>query len=1524
MLTRFDLKMNSNELEIPSTQKIDALPTQQLQTDGDGQKLADTSYGFQVLHEGKTSTEEGLALGSSPNTIALQKTKPVVEINKYNDDSRTNPERKVAALQNKQKFAGMGDTTSNQIDFQDDFLQLKEQWIMNDSSVQQGSQSPTQLPSALSHIQSQYNTPAELALEIQSWEEAALCPGQCENVALKTAIIHTTVDSALETFFGDGTLSIMCPINRNKCMYAVAQALLIGEEAILNCIEFSNECHDSFEFEEIKPISHPNSNSIASQSLIDDFDIDCYVASNEEQEKRKIEFEHENRIGEEIDVSDEGLHLEKSHDILPTNYQVSKDQSENDAVRTDNNFPQISQKHRLNDQLHVSGNHTNDFSAPCLKSISCNVSLAEPTRSTWDPVYDDQSEIIPETQDECNDFDKSQTTSKNLQITLHTSGIELIKKNNIPGLGGNCWMLGSWGNTSQESAGKNTDHVFESEGKNDFNNKNVAQKDNAEMMEAVKDCATINCSANCFQAIGETVCSQDVHEAMGNIGKLTSELNASQNELDNISDLSFKALLNKKRTIKEANCLRDPDQPCVLSDLGFGTKILDSEENKKICHDKAPTTIDVASVDRSDGRKVQEPRKKLCRAEKNKKSRLSMGSRFMESGRPDLGLHSETIKPSMKTVTRQRLCKVEVRPHGENNNNIFNDEQANKIDEVSVLIEKDQEKNEFATDSDIIRPSRTRNSKRLQQKSTCAMVYQGAYDYPESKTLPLKMEHILRKRKERSDAVETNTNLSMDFQPEKKRSEGKSIRKDDIVDLNPDKLKCLGSRTFTEEDWVRRSCRLKQKRKSNQFPCKALNLESTTDKNDNNEHFHDGVSKSNNRSLPRATKSNMTHKNDVSKKGLHGVDSRPNMTHGCPRCRYSATGCTSCRNPNYKPRNRNKNNGKLEKTKQVKTHRRQIREAVHSDAEISNIETSCQVNKDEDSSLGSKKFKNWEKDFMDASESAKNSKLLGLEAKKPLIGLVFMISVKEGNDIKNRIEELIMNLGGKSLKAVPKAEAHLDKNISITPRRQSLGRAAKSAICSNSTEIDAVITDSMSRTPKCMYAVIKNIPLVSPEWLTECAKSKARIPWDDFLVWKTRNSAGKILLEKRIYYVRHGETYKDFANLLRHAGATVLEKLKTETDCDLILIGEEEDTAGRSPKGQMSERSLRLCRRYGIPIRDRNWLIESFLSGSYSIDNENPRVRRSLRRNSVKIRSSTPENSLKEKPFNDGEDERNPNHFAPIQEVENIRFHHQKQTESSSGRGYTSKSRNSVKTLTEADETQSSSRACNENLPYPQGKSESLVCLQQEIQDNEADPREKRTNSNKNTRKSQDTNEEGVGTIPIKYSKNSRLSNSAVSWVGEQCNPPPGFQGSQLRKYYNEAILSKNDNSINVGSYVEIKPGPCEENIKVAEVLALWEEDGPGCMPRTFGKFRRYYRPEETPMAASFAVLGAQDKNIIFQSNHIEDRIPLEAVLDTCEIKFVDKMHSPSSLKSTDGSSYICGFFFDYEVGSIGPLRNFN
>lgn len=139
---------------------------------------------------------------------------------------------------------------------------------------------------------------------------------------------------------------------------------------------------------------------------------------------------------------------------------------------------------------------------------------------------------------------------------------------------------------------------------------------------------------------------------------------------------------------------------------------------------------------------------------------------------------------------------------------------------------------------------------------------------------------------------------------------------------------------------------------------------------------------------------------------------------------------------------------------------------------------------------------------------------------------------------------------------------------------------------------------------------------------------------------------------------------------------------------------------------------------------------------------------------------------------------------------------------------------------------------------------------------------------------------------------------------------------SEFRKYYNTVRIGRKK-TITTGAHVELAPLPGETLPRVARVSSLWAEKRATGEERYYGKFIRFFRPQETPLGLSFMGLRLP---CVFQSLMTE-QLPLAAVLKTVRVEYPTSADA-GGLRGEGGVDYVCMLKYDYENVTLTSVIN--
>jgi hypothetical protein len=118
------------------------------------------------------------------------------------------------------------------------------------------------------------------------------------------------------------------------------------------------------------------------------------------------------------------------------------------------------------------------------------------------------------------------------------------------------------------------------------------------------------------------------------------------------------------------------------------------------------------------------------------------------------------------------------------------------------------------------------------------------------------------------------------------------------------------------------------------------------------------------------------------------------------------------------------------------------------------------------------------------------------------------------------------------------------------------------------------------------------------------------------------------------------------------------------------------------------------------------------------------------------------------------------------------------------------------------------------------------------------------------------------------------------------------------------------------GDFVLIAPSPGEPDTpRVVQITSLWQETPTDGVARLLARGRRFYHPSDTMYAM------AVDQ--VFMTEHVEERLPLAAVLDKCEVVFQAQRQQQQQQQEEDEEGvrrFTCGIFYDHLTLMLRPL----
>lgn len=456
---------------------------------------------------------------------------------------------------------------------------------------------------------------------------------------------------------------------------------------------------------------------------------------------------------------------------------------------------------------------------------------------------------------------------------------------------------------------------------------------------------------------------------------------------------------------------------------------------------------------------------------------------------------------------------------------------------------------------------------------------------------------------------------------------------------------------------------------------------------------------------------------------------------------------------------------------------------------------------------------------------------------KSLDGMQFMVSLP-CKESKTKVTQMIGDMGGEIAVKLPPLKEVRDYVNDRVRNNDNQG-----------TKV-LVVNSCKSRTLKSIFARVMGIPVVSPEWIYDCADhnrfSGFRERNPHVYVGKNAGSVGTILENLDILLLTEkGSDYtKDLSRLIQSLGATIIKKLDPDFGkCDLVLYSDAK--MSRELKAHISSVE-RVARRLRIPSHPISWLIDGIINGIFS-----PEIPTKRCVQSTLVIPATCE--------------------------------------------------------TPSDEVPRSQEPRSRSLGTRD------VCT--------ASHQERILPSN---REDQNHTDNQFGNI---FSTMSSLNDIMCPWTLEtQLHDAPGGAVKSPIRIYFQSIISMDD-KVNLGDFVLLLPDPGEKYSKVARVLALWKQIGRSGHNKLFGKFQRYYRFNETSIR-QMQITKDENTNRVFQTNHIEDNVPLTAVISKCHVEMiqyeVDGSQSQQPVQKTqmEHEALCCTAMYDYETGALLALHD--
>jgi hypothetical protein len=146
---------------------------------------------------------------------------------------------------------------------------------------------------------------------------------------------------------------------------------------------------------------------------------------------------------------------------------------------------------------------------------------------------------------------------------------------------------------------------------------------------------------------------------------------------------------------------------------------------------------------------------------------------------------------------------------------------------------------------------------------------------------------------------------------------------------------------------------------------------------------------------------------------------------------------------------------------------------------------------------------------------------------------------------------------------------------------------------------------------------------------------------------------------------------------------------------------------------------------------------------------------------------------------------------------------------------------------------------------------------------------------------------------------------------------PKGMCPTVIREYFS-SMTSVYQETMCVGDFVELIPGPGATRTRIAQVQALWRQTNRPIGNCLHGRFLRYYRFEETSLTR-LGLKSADNNNTVYKTSHFEENLPLAAVLNTCRVQ-ARSVDSAECQETLDKDTLVCSATYDIETGALGPI----
>lgn len=510
-------------------------------------------------------------------------------------------------------------------------------------------------------------------------------------------------------------------------------------------------------------------------------------------------------------------------------------------------------------------------------------------------------------------------------------------------------------------------------------------------------------------------------------------------------------------------------------------------------------------------------------------------------------------------------------------------------------------------------------------------------------------------------------------------------------------------------------------------------------------------------------------------------------------------------------------------------------------------------------------------------------------------GIAFMIS-RDGNKVDTKAQaelvKTIQGMGGQVL-------ASLGDLL-----RLSSGMAKPKA---NGAIL--VTSNANSRTLKCIAARAIGLPMISPTWITNCA-AKSRLGGltaraAHVIVGKgSLRPSGPLLDRLNVYLVieRNIENAQDITALVKLLGG-VPSPVAFNAKTDLVLY---DDSRGSAQLKKEIDRVKREARKLRKPAHPLSWLTDAIAKG------ETDRVVEELEEALGPITANTPPPAKKsEKPKAregarstrgaraNGSDPDRP----VVLETEGDR-----------------QSEDKLEAFIQQQQVASEERRQKEQrLKVRSGRANRQPGHQ---------PAMHRALEESAPNTFKETDDPFCQPVAHPFQGISSMVDIECTWkpIDDSLTggtPPEGMRPTSIRKYFS-CMLSSNRETIRVGDFVEMVPGPGANQPLVAQVLALWKQVGRPKESCLYGRFLRYYRFDETSLN-HLGLKSADNRNRVYKTSHVEENVPLAAILSQCRVEVLSGVDAPTEFQtqrmSDEGRSLLCSATYDFETGTLAPIE---